>query len=94
MSDIKQYPTPVQHNDTTTPAITGSTGSEPGALHTLLLTTVEFHIIAVCLRECHSKGLTRFSTDPCTPGDLSSLTDTMTALFRAIYGHPVSHGRP
>jgi hypothetical protein len=74
--------------------LTASTGSDPGSLHSLVITTVQFQIIVHAVRELRRRPLEAQLRDGIPDADLLELSEGLTGLYRAVIGDGLSHVRP
>lgn len=88
------YQPAITHAEIPTPMLTASTGSEPGAHHQIVITTVQFQIIVHAVRELRRRPLSAQLRDGIPDADLLELSEGLTGLYRAIIGDGASHGRP
>lgn len=93
-TNAQPYAQPITHADIPTPMLTASTGSEPGAHHQLVITTVQFQIIVHAVRELRRRPLSSQLRDGIPDADLLELSEGLTGLYRAVIGDGASHGRP
>lgn len=88
------YNPAITHSDIPAPMLTSSTGSHPGDLHQLVITTVQFQIIVHAVRELRRRPLSAQLRDGIPDADLLELSESLTGLYRAVIGDGASHGRP